>query len=49
MKRRIRDGLKAPVKAGKGQEVKVLYVVMGSDQPWPRVMRRPIVRWAAKR
>jgi hypothetical protein len=41
--------LKAPVKAGKEQEVQVLYVVKGSDQPWLRVMRQPSVRMAAKR
>jgi hypothetical protein len=38
------DAQKAPVKAGKEQEVQVLHMVMISDQPWPRVMRRPIVR-----
>jgi hypothetical protein len=31
---------KAPVKAGKEQGVKVPRMVMDSDQPWPRVMRR---------
>ena len=43
------DAPKAPVKAGKEQEVKVLHMVMTSDQPRPRVMRRPPARWAAKR
>ena len=43
------DVQKAPVKAGKEQEVQVLYVVMSSDQPRLRVMRRPFVRRAAKR
>ena len=40
---------KAPVKAGKKQEVEVLHMVKASDQPWPRVMRRLLVRGAAKR
>jgi hypothetical protein len=31
---------KAPIKAGKEQGVKVPRMVMDSDQPWPRVMRR---------
>ena len=35
---------KAPVKAGKEQGVKVPRMVMDSDQPWPRVMRRLLVR-----
>ncbi len=47
----LRKGVKskAPVKAGKEQGVKVPRMVMDSDQPWPRVMRRPFVREAAKR
>ena len=40
---------KAPVKAGKKQEVKIHHMVKASDQLWPRVMRRPLVRGAAKR
>jgi hypothetical protein len=43
------DTEKAPVKAGKKQEVKVLHMIKASDQSWPRVMRRPLVRVAAKR
>ena len=42
-----RFGLKAPVKAGKGQGVQVPYKVKDSDPPWPRVMRRPLARGAA--
>jgi len=34
------DAQKAPVKAGKEQEVKALHMVMTSDQSWPRVMSR---------
>lgn len=41
--------LKAPVKAGREQEVKVLHMAKASDQPWPRVMRRLLAREAAKR
>ena len=41
--------LKAPVKVGMDREVKVLYMVKASDQLWPRVMRWPLVRVAAKR
>jgi len=37
-------GHKAPVKAGKEQGVKVPRMVMVSDQPWPRVLRRLPVR-----
>ncbi len=40
---------KALVKAGKEQGVKVPCMVMVSDQLWPRVMRRLLVREAAKR
>ncbi len=36
--------MKAPVKAGKEKGVKVPRMVMVSDQPWPRVMRRLPVR-----
>lgn len=38
------DDLKAPVKAGKECEVQVLYVIVSSDQPWTRAMRRRIMR-----
>jgi len=34
------EAQKAQVKAGKEQEVKVLHMVMTSDQSWPRVMLR---------
>jgi len=40
---------KAPVKAGKEWGVRVPRMVLDSDQPWPRVMRRLLVREAAKR
>ena len=40
---------KAPVKVGREQEVEVIYKAKVSDQSWPRVMRRTLVRVAAKR
>ncbi len=43
------DVVKAPVKVGMDRGVKVPCMVKASDQPWPRVMRRPLVRVAAKR
>jgi len=41
---KLRVKSKAPVKAGKEKGVKVPRMVMVSDQPWPRVMRRLPVR-----
>jgi hypothetical protein len=46
LKKDFRDIVKAPVKTGMEQEMKVLYRERGSDPPWPRAMRRrPVMAW----